>query len=134
MAKRILIIEDDISLYNLYETALKIKNYEVSNVPHGLAALTKIKGFKPDLILLDIMLPGRNGLEILEDIKKDDAIKDTKVVMLTNFGNEANVSKALDLGALDCIMKYNIVPTELPEKVDMYIGNDPATRIKVTNS
>ncbi len=133
MPKRILIVEDDISLYNMYAAELTLKGYEVSNVPDGSLAFDGIKTRKPDLVLLDLMLPKKNGLDILQEVKSDDVLKSTRVVMLTNFGNDENISKALELGAEDYIMKYNIVPSELSEKVSSILGDAPNTAVKFLN-
>ena len=133
MAKKILIIEDDVSLYTMYATELGLKAYDVSNVADGATAVEAIKTRTPDLILLDLMLPGKNGLEILQEIKSLPETKDIKVVMLTNFGNDENISKALELGAEDYIMKYNIVPSELSDKVASILGDTSESNVKFVN-
>lgn len=130
MSKKILIVEDDLSLYNLFKTDLEIKGYAVSNVSDGSLAYDAVKTQTPDIVLLDVMLPGKNGLEILEELKTQDETKDIKVVMLTNFGDEDNVSRALDLGAEDYLMKYNIVPSDLSEKVASYLGDSEESAVK----
>ena len=126
----ILIVEDDIPLYNLYKTELEMKGYEVSNVADGSLAYEAVKTQEPDLVLLDLMLPNKNGLQILEELKLQDETKAVKVIILTNFGNEDNVSKALELGAGDYIMKYNIVPSELSEKVASFLGDAEDSAVK----
>lgn len=130
MGKKILIVEDDTALYNLYKTELTLKDYEVSNVAEGNLAFEAIKSQNPDLVLLDLMLPGKNGLQILEEVKTNEETQNTRIVMLTNFGNEDNVSKALELGAEDYIMKYNIVPSELSEKVASILGDAGESSVK----
>ena len=130
MPRKILIVEDDIPLYNLYKTELEMKGYEVTNVADGNLAYEAIKTQKPDLVLLDLMLPNKNGLQILEELKGQDETKTIKVIILTNFGNEDNVSKALELGAGDYIMKYNIVPSELSEKVASFLGDAEDSAVK----
>ncbi len=117
MSHKILIIEDDIPLYNLYAAELKLKGYDVSNVSDGLVAYNAVKTQRPDLVLLDIVLPGRNGVDILQDIKSDISIQDTKVIMLTNYGGDANINKSVELGAEDYILKYNVVPSDISSKV-----------------
>ncbi len=130
MAKKIVIVEDDTSLYNLYKIELETKGYDIVNVADGSLALNTIKEQKPDLVLLDLMLPGKNGLQILEELKADTEGKANRVIMLTNFGNEDNVSRALELGAEDYIMKYNIVPSELSEKVASLLGDASDSAVK----
>lgn len=130
MAKKIVIVEDDTSLYNLYKIELETKGYAIVNVADGSLALNTIKEQKPDLVLLDLMLPGKNGLQILEELKADADGKSMRVIMLTNFGNEDNVSRALELGAEDYVMKYNIVPSELSDKVATLLGDAADSAVK----
>ena len=130
MSKKIVIVEDDTSLYTLYKTELELKGYLIVNVADGMQAVDVIKEQSPDLVLLDLMLPGKNGLQILEELKGDSETKDLRVIMLTNFGNEDNVSRALELGAEDYIMKYNIVPSELSDKVAALLGDSSDSAVK----
>ncbi len=132
-AQKILIVEDDMALANLYKTELEMAGYTVVHVAEGTAALEGIKANAPGIVLLDIMLPGKNGLEILQDIRDAEDVKDTKVLMLTNFGNEENVSTALELGALDYIMKYKITPTEMKDKIGNLLGTSSDSAVKLTS-
>ena len=129
-SKTIVIVEDDISLFNLYKTSLELKNYVIHHIAEGSPAVEFVKKHMPDLVLLDLMLPGKNGLEILEDLKAQDETKNLRVIMLTNFGNEDNVSRALELGAEDYIMKYNIVPSELADKVESVLGDSDSSAVR----
>jgi DNA-binding response OmpR family regulator len=133
MARTILIVEDDTALANLYKTELESKEHKVVHVSEGAKAIDSIRQNAPDLVLLDIMLPGKNGLEILQDLRDAEDIKDTKVIMLTNFGNEENVSTALELGALDYIMKYKITPAEMTGKIASLLGDASESVVKVTS-
>lgn len=128
--KKILIIEDDESFFKLCETALKLKNYDVVHVADGAIASQKVTDEMPALILLDIVLPGMSGLDILQSIKSQDTTKDIKVIMLTNFGTDSNVNKAMELGAEDYIMKYNVTPSELAEKVSNLLGDTATSAVK----
>jgi DNA-binding response OmpR family regulator len=131
--KKILVVEDDTALSALYRTELELKKYEVIEVSDGAKAVETIKSEKPDLVLLDLMLPNKNGLEILQEIRADDEIGGSNVVMLTNFGDEENVSTALEHGALDYIMKYKIVPSELSDKLASILGDSQDSVVKVTS-
>lgn len=129
--KKVLIIEDDESLYKVYSAELKLRGFEVSHEADGMNAMNAIEENEPDLILLDIILPGRNGLEILEEIFNRDEFSDVKVIVVTNYGNDSNVKKALELGAEDYVLKYNIVPSELSQKVSQALGEDTETPVKI---
>ncbi len=132
MAKKILIVEDDQSFYNLCAMELKIKGYDVVHVPDGNMAVSRIREEKPNLILLDIILPGINGLDILKELKEAEETVETPVIMLTNFGTDENISKAVELGADDYLMKYNLVPSELPEKLAPYLGDASDAGVALT--
>jgi DNA-binding response OmpR family regulator len=129
--KKVLIIEDDESLYKVYSAELKLRGFEVEHTADGMNAMGMIEDFEPDLILLDIILPGRNGLEILEELYDREDMQDIKVIIVTNYGNDTNVKKALELGAEDYVLKYNIVPSELSEKVSEILGEDTDSPVKL---
>lgn len=133
MSKKILVVEDDQSFFNLVSTALTIRGYDIVHVSDGNVAVARVKEEKPDLVLLDIILPGINGLDILRELKESEDTKHIKVIMLTNFGTDDNISKAVELGADDYFMKYNIVPSELPEKLAPYLGEASDSSVSVTN-
>lgn len=130
--KKVLIVEDDMALFNMYSVELKIKGYDVLNVNDGLQALSKAKEYRPDVILLDIMLPGMNGLNILAELKSDPQTLDMPVIMLTNYGSEDNVKKALESGAADYIMKYKILPSELADKIEVVLGSSTESDVKIS--
>lgn len=130
--KKIVFIEDDEAFYTACSIELKLKGYQVTHVSDGAEAKQVVLTVKPDLILLDIILPSKNGLEILQDLKEDVETKNYKVVMLTNFGSDDNIKKAIDMGAEDYIMKYNIVPSELTEKVAGIFGESDNSAVKLT--
>lgn len=133
MAKKILVVEDDANFFTLIKTPLEIKQYTVVHVSNGMEAVGRIKEEKPDLVLLDIVMPGANGLDILKELKEGEDTKGIKVVMLTNFGTDDNINKAMGLGADDYFMKYNVVPSELPDKIATYLGDTPSSGVSVTN-
>jgi len=132
MAKKILFVEDDENFYNVFSVPLKMRGYEVINVADGALAVEKTLSEQPDMILLDIILPGMSGLDILKELKENPDTKAIKIVMLTNFGNDENVSKAMEYGADDYLMKYNVVPSELPDKIAVYLGETSSSGVKVT--
>lgn len=115
--QKILLIEDDESLYKMYSMELTMSGYETIWHNTGIGATEVAKKENPALILLDIMLPDKDGIKILKDLKEEEATKNIPVVMLTNFGSDENIKTALEIGAEDFILKYKIVPAELVVKV-----------------
>lgn len=120
MAK-LLIIEDDPFVQRFYERLFRLNNYETEIVSDGEEGILKAKLLKPDLILLDIILPKINGLDVLKRLKEDPSTKDFTVVMLTNLSDNEVAKKAAELGANGFIIKSQIPPEKLPEKVHEYI-------------
>ena len=120
MPKKVLFVEDDESFFNIFSVPLKMKGYDVVHVAEGSRAM--------DFILQE----GMSGLDVLKEMKENMDTKEIKVVMLTNFGNDENVKKAVEYGAEDYYMKYNVVPSELPEKIAVLLGETPDTGIVVT--
>jgi len=115
--KKILLVEDDKFLSEMYTTKLTDSGFEVEVSSDGQDALTKVKEQKPDLILLDVVLPKMDGFEFLQLLKKDDSTKDILVIILTNLGQKEEVEKGLKLGANDYIIKAHFTPTEVVAKV-----------------
>lgn len=118
---KIMIIEDDAHLLQNYVTELELLKYNVVTVMDGAKALAAVLKEKPDLVLLDIMLPNKNGIDILEEIRNEDKLKDLPVVMLTNYGDEENIRRSLELGALDYLKKYNVTPSDVGQRLEKYI-------------
>ena len=116
MAKTILLIEDDLDIQRIYSMKLDAAGFKVLLSVDATQGLTELKKEKPDLILLDIMLPGKmNGFELLKNLKEDEALKNIPVVVLTNLDTEND--EALNLGAVDYIIKANTNLDQIVEKV-----------------
>lgn len=120
--KSILLVEDDEFLAELYATKLNLEEFEVSLAVDGEKGLKMIKDKKPDLILLDIILPKKDGFEILKIIKSDKALKNIPVILLTNLSQKDEVKKGLDLGADDYLIKAHFMPSEVVKKIKQTIG------------
>ena len=117
MKKKILIIEDDRSLQNAVVETLGQEGYKTVSAFDGEEGLQKLAVEKPDLILLDIILPKKDGYEVLSEIKGDEATKDIPVLILTNLEEVDNVQKALDLGATTFMVKSDFSLKDVLAKV-----------------
>jgi len=110
---KILIVEDDALLSKMYLSIFKSENYEVDTAANGQEGLDKARSGKPTLILLDIMMPQINGMEVLRQLKADPAVKDIPVVILTNLAGDHDIQAALNLGAVRYIIKSENKPKEV---------------------
>jgi CheY-like chemotaxis protein len=115
---KVFIVDDDRFLLNMYSIKFSKNNFEVDSAATGEEALAKIKnGYKPDIILLDIVMPGMDGFEVLRNIKKDTTIPNAMIIMLTNQGQLADIEKAKALGINGYIIKATTIPSEVVEEV-----------------
>ena len=118
--KTILIVDDELLLVKMYKTALEAEGYKVETASNGGKGLETIKKVMPDLVLLDIMMPTKTGIDILNDMKKDEALKTVPVVMLTNLTWVPGPEVPLEHGALDVWIKSEVKPKELVERVNKF--------------
>jgi DNA-binding response OmpR family regulator len=119
--KKILIIEDDQNLLSNYQIELELRKFTVVSVIDGGKAVAAVEKENPDLILLDIMLPNKNGIDILEEVRNNDKFKTLPVIMLTNYGDEENIRRSLELGALDYLKKYNVTPSDVGQRIEQVL-------------
>jgi DNA-binding response OmpR family regulator len=117
MAQNILIIEDDEFLRGLINKKLSSAGFSVSEAIDGDKGVEKAKEDKPDLILLDLLLPTTDGFEVLSKIKNDPETASIPVIALTNLGQKEDVDKALKLGAVDYLIKAQFTPEEIISKI-----------------
>jgi DNA-binding response OmpR family regulator len=117
---KVLIIEDDNFLLSMYATKFQKDNFEVISAEDGEKGLAKAKKEKPDIILLDIILPKMDGFQVLEKLKSEKETKDISVLLLTNLSQQEDSKKGLSLGADDYLIKAHFMPSEIVEKVKKY--------------
>lgn len=117
MAKKILIIEDDKFLRELTAQKLLKEGYDVIEAIDGEEGVKKAIEEKPDLILLDLILPGIDGFEVLAKIKEDSVISKTPVIILSNLGQKDDVERGMSLGASDYLIKAHFTPAEIIGKI-----------------
>jgi len=117
MEKTILIIEDDKFLRELIAQKLIKEGYKISEAVDGEEGIKKVKEEKPDLVLLDLILPGIDGFEVLSKMKEDTALAQTPVIILSNLGQKDDVERGLKLGAVDYLIKAHFTPGEIIDKI-----------------
>lgn len=117
MAQKILIIEDDKFLRELISRKLEREGYSVSEAMDGEEGEKKIREEKPDLVLLDLILPGIDGFEVLSRIKQESSLESIPVIILSNLGQKEEIEKGLKLGAIDYLVKAHFTPAEIIEKI-----------------
>lgn len=116
--KHLLIVDDDPLIARMYENKMQVDGYDVAVASNGEEALLAVRRKKPDLMLLDVMMPKMNGVETLKALKGDAETKNIPIIILTNLGdNPDDIEKAKSLGALDYLVKSKISLKELSERV-----------------
>ena len=122
MPKKILIVEDEVLLSNLLRKKLIAEGYDVTVCEDGQKGLDSMKKEIPDLILLDIVMPNKNGFEVMEEMQKDKNLKDIPVVIISNSGQPVEIDRAKNSGARDWLIKTEFEPLEVLKKVKKQIG------------
>lgn len=115
---RILIVEDDDFLRTLLAQKLEKNDHEVIQAETGEKALKILPEYKPELVLLDLLLPGMHGFEVLTWIRKQNtSLSKTPVIILSNLGSKEDIEKGTELGADDFLVKAKFTPQEIIEKI-----------------
>lgn len=120
--KKILLVEDDEGLALVYVTRLDVEGFEVKRVPNGEDALAAALEFKPDLILLDVMMPKVSGFDVLDILRNTPETTNIKIIMLTALSQEADRQKAQEMGVDDYLVKSQVVIADVVERVKMQLG------------
>ena len=124
MAKRVLIVDDERNIVTALEFLLELNGYQVKVARDGEEALIYVVTFKPDLLLLDVMLPLRSGFEVAQKIRENAALQHIKIIMLTAKGRDVDVAKGLALGA-DAYITKPFSTKELLAQVRQLLGDQP---------
>jgi DNA-binding response OmpR family regulator len=124
--KKILVAEDDKFLSNAYKLKLVKAGYEVRVALDGQEAITALGEFTPDLILLDLIMPVKDGFATLEEIKAKPEWKDIPVIIASNLGQQEDIQKGTGLGAADFIIKSDLSMEKLIEKIESFLGSNAA--------
>jgi two-component system, OmpR family, response regulator ResD len=121
MPNRVLIIEDEHDLRALYAEILTTAGYTVDQAPDGEIGMEKTKNSPWNLMLLDIMLPGKDGLRILKDMKENPSLKKGPVVIITNLNSEHIIQEAFNLGSDGYLIKSEITPDKVVDEVKEFL-------------
>jgi len=120
---KILVVEDDPAIARMFQRILKLGGrYEVAHATNGKLGLDLARSLKPDLILLDIMMPEMNGLDVLDALRADDELGQIPVLVLTNLAGDQNVSIAVEKGAVGYMVKSDSDPSDLLAAVQGILG------------
>lgn len=115
--KKILLIEDDPFLRNLMMVKLQKEGFGVAEAFDGEDGLVKVSEIKPALVLLDLILPGIDGFEVLRQLKSNPALNSIPVIILSNLGSRTDIEKGVKMGAYDFMIKAHFTPEEIVEKI-----------------
>jgi len=120
--KKILLVEDDVALSGVYKSRLDIEGFEVEEVNNGEDALSSAIKFKPDLILLDAMMPKISGFDVLDILRNTQETSDIRVIMLTALSQPKDKERAESLGVNDYLVKSQVVIGDVVERVKFHLG------------
>lgn len=121
--KKILVAEDDKFLANAYRVKLSKASYEVTLVTDGEEAIQALSKEKFDLMILDLVMPKKDGFWVLEEMKSKDELKNIPVIVASNLGQKEDIEKAVSLGARDYIVKTDFSITNLVSKIQQLTGS-----------
>ena len=122
--KKILLVEDDSALADVYRSRLELENFTVEHVSNGELALAKIVEFKPDLVVLDAMMPKVNGFDVLDILRNTPETTNVRVIMLTALSQPKDKERAEQLGADDYLVKSQVVIGDVVERIRHHLGMD----------
>jgi len=120
--KRILLVEDDDALANVYLMRLQAENFDVRRVSNGEEALAAAVNYKPDLVLLDVMMPKVSGFDVLDILRNTPETANLKIIMLTALSQESDKERANSLGVDDYLVKSQVVIADVIERVKHHLG------------
>lgn len=113
---KVLVVEDDPYVFELYKRLFDLKDFSTDVAKNGKEGVEKAKSFKPDIILMDIMMPVMDGIESLKRIKSDDETKHIPIIMLTNLDDQISYETAINNGADSFMIKSDFTPRQVLDK------------------
>lgn len=118
---KILLVEDDAFMRELFARGLRDAGFTVNDVPDAETGLEMLPKKMPEVILLDLLLPGKSGFDFLEEIKQDKSYRHIPVIVVSNLGSKGDIDRAIDLGAADFLVKANSTIDEIISKAEKFI-------------
>lgn len=122
MKSKILLVEDDQGLGNVYQVRLGAEGFDVRWVQNGEDALKTAIDYRPDLILLDVMMPKLNGFDVLDILRNTPETKETKIIILTALSQPSDIERAKQLGASDYLVKSQAVITDVMDRIRYHLN------------
>lgn len=119
--KRILLVEDDDALASVYQTRLLAEGFDLRRVPNGEDALAAALEYKPDLILLDVMMPKVSGFDVLDILRNTPDTTNVKIIMLTALSQDSDRQRAVELGVDDYLVKSQVVISDVVERIKYHL-------------
>lgn len=120
--KKILLVEDDDALASVYQTRLQAEGFDLRRVPNGEEALASALEYKPDLILLDVMMPKVSGFDVLDILRNTPETTNVKVIMLTALSQDSDKERAESLGVDDYLVKSQVVIADVVDRIKSHLG------------
>lgn len=120
--RKILFVEDDDSLASVYMTRLQAEGFDIKRVPNGEDALASALQYRPDLILLDVMMPKVSGFDVLDILRNTPEVGNVKIVMLTALSQETDIERAKKLGVDDYLVKSQVVIADVVDRIKHHLG------------
>ncbi|HSX48077.1 MAG TPA: response regulator [Candidatus Nanoarchaeia archaeon] len=120
---KIALIEDDVPIVQMYLSKFETEGFDVKSAGDGDSGLELIKEFRPDVILMDLMMPHTTGLQLMQSIRNLSVTAKTKIIVLTNMGNDEVAEQVKKLGADDYLIKSDLTPSQVAERVKQVMNN-----------
>jgi len=124
MKPKILIVDDEVDILDIYSMKFEKEGFEVYKENNGKNAIRAIKEKKPNIVLLDIMMEGRDGYGIIKNLKEDEEVKNIPVILFSNLGQKENIEEGIMHGAVDYIPKANFTPEKVAERVKKILNEN----------
>lgn len=120
--KKILLVEDDDNLASVYDTRLRAEGFDIKRVPNGEDALVVAQAYRPDLILLDVMMPKVSGFDVLDILRNTPATANMKIIMLTALSQDSDKQRAQSLGVDDYLVKSQVVIADVVDRIKHHLA------------